>query len=144
MHTTEQRFPKQTTEYKKLLEHKYKVHLEKNKDYSPANILVAGELGILVRMWDKFCRICNLYGIPFPTLGPQVDNASEEIMQLIKDHPNSEKVKNILTNLSHSCEFDWSKFKEGTPSNESLDDSWVDLSVYTDIGILKRRKCWGR
>jgi hypothetical protein len=40
----------------------YRVHLKKNADYSPANIQGTGELGIVVRMWDKIARIMNLTG----------------------------------------------------------------------------------
>lgn len=40
----------------------YRVHVRKNADYSPANILGTGELGVVVRLWDKIARIMNLKG----------------------------------------------------------------------------------
>jgi hypothetical protein len=40
----------------------YRTHLSKNADYSPANILGTGEVGVVVRMWDKMARLMNLFG----------------------------------------------------------------------------------
>ena len=40
----------------------YRLHLDKNMDYSPANILGTGELGAVTRLWDKISRLMSLYG----------------------------------------------------------------------------------
>lgn len=40
----------------------YRIHLSKNEDYSTANITGPGELGVIVRLWDKITRLMNLIG----------------------------------------------------------------------------------
>ena len=37
-------------------------HMKKNNDYGAANITGFGIDGILVRLWDKICRLMNLNG----------------------------------------------------------------------------------
>lgn len=43
----------------------YRLHLLKNEDYSPSNILATGETGIVTRLWDKVARLMNLSGFQF-------------------------------------------------------------------------------
>lgn len=59
---TESRCPEQTKAFMEIIMKMYRVHLKKNADYSPANILGTGTLGVTVRMWDKMARIMNLSG----------------------------------------------------------------------------------
>ena len=40
----------------------YQVYLEKNRDYSPMNILATGMVGVATRIWDKTARILSLLG----------------------------------------------------------------------------------
>ena len=40
----------------------YRVYLRKSRDYSTANILGTGEIGVCVRLWDKMARLMNLTG----------------------------------------------------------------------------------
>lgn len=40
----------------------YRTHISKNSDYQAMNILGTGELGVVVRLWDKIARLLNLYG----------------------------------------------------------------------------------
>jgi len=80
-HVTEQTFPNQTVEFRKIIEEMYQTHLSKNSDYSPANILYMGEVGVIVRIWDKFCRICNLTGIPVPSVKAEIDRKIREYSQ---------------------------------------------------------------
>ena len=40
----------------------YRIHLAKNADYSPINILGTGEIGLATRVWDKVARLVNLIG----------------------------------------------------------------------------------
>lgn len=40
----------------------YRLHLNKNLDYSPMNILGTGEIGLVTRLWDKCARLMNLTG----------------------------------------------------------------------------------
>jgi hypothetical protein len=40
----------------------YRTHLDKNVDYSPANILATGSIGLATRIWDKVARFMSLNG----------------------------------------------------------------------------------
>jgi hypothetical protein len=61
-HITEIRRPEQVAEFDRILEKMRQTHLDKNADYSPANILGAGEIGLMTRIWDKTSRLMNLTG----------------------------------------------------------------------------------
>lgn len=106
-HITEERCPEQAAGFKEIIEQMYQVHLDKNADYSPANILGTGEIGIIVRMWDKMARLMNLLGF--------------------------------------DIEVSFIKYK--TPieaKNESIDDTLIDMAVYSIIGLLYRKGKWGK
>lgn len=62
LHVTEQRSPDQVKRFAEVVMTMYRVHLEKNADYSPANIGGTGEIGLTTRLWDKMCRLLNLQG----------------------------------------------------------------------------------
>lgn len=62
IHVTEQRSPMQAKAFMETIMQMYRTHLEKNADYSPANILGTGEIGLMTRFWDKTARLMNLYG----------------------------------------------------------------------------------
>lgn len=61
-HPTELKRPHQTRAFRETVEEMYRVHLDKNADYSPANILGTGEIGLMTRTWDKIARLMNLMG----------------------------------------------------------------------------------
>jgi hypothetical protein len=154
-HITEIKCPKQTEAFRDTTNKMYQVHLQKNSDYSPANILVAGEVGVIIRIWDKFCRICNLMGLPFPALGPEVDKARTNILNALdavtKDGSNNmsawefrDIVNAEFDGLIKKTEFDYSKIIENQPANEPLDDAWLDMANYSVIGYIKRKGAWGR
>ena len=62
LHLTEQRCPEQCQAFAETVGKMYRTHLAKNNDYSPANILLTGEVGLATRLWDKIARILNLTG----------------------------------------------------------------------------------
>lgn len=62
LHLTEVRCPEQARAFSEIVGRMYRVHLDKNADYSPANILLTGNIGAAVRIWDKTARILNLLG----------------------------------------------------------------------------------
>ena len=66
-HITEQKCPNQTQEFKAILKRMYDVHLDKNADYSPQNILGTGMVGLTTRMWDKMARLMSLEGFNIAT-----------------------------------------------------------------------------
>jgi hypothetical protein len=62
LHITEQRSPVQAQAFREIVGRMYRLHLDKNADYSPANIAGPGELGLATRIWDKCTRMMNLLG----------------------------------------------------------------------------------
>jgi hypothetical protein len=144
-HQIEERFPLQTDGFKSLVKAMYQLHLDKQMDYSPANIVIAGDIGIIVRIWDKFCRICNLSGLTFPTVKPKIISAKENVLSYFKkDSSEYAQIEAIFDDLIKNSEFDWSNIKEKPAINEPLDDAWQDLATYSIIGILSRKGLWGR
>lgn len=61
-HITERTRPEQTKAFREIMDKMYQVHLDKNADYSPANILGTGEIGLMTSTWDKIARLMNLMG----------------------------------------------------------------------------------
>jgi hypothetical protein len=62
IHPTERTRPQQVKAFRETVAQMYRVHLDKNADYSPANILGPGEIGLATRLWDKITRMMNLIG----------------------------------------------------------------------------------
>jgi hypothetical protein len=107
LHPTEVGSPVQCQAFMDVIMAMYRVHLNKNADYSPANILGTGELGVVVRLWDKVARLMNLTGFRLT-----VESATFGEPRI--------------------------------PRNESVDDAYMDLSVYGIIGMLVRKRAWGK
>lgn len=62
LHPVEVKSPMQVEGFIEIVMQMYRVHLSKNSDYSPANILGTGEVGLVTRLWDKIARLMNLMG----------------------------------------------------------------------------------
>lgn len=107
IHPTEKRRPQQVNGFIDTVMRMYRVHLDKNADYSPANILGAGEIGLMTRTWDKVARLMNLFGF-------KIEISSSHFQQPEK------------------------------PKCESIEDTIMDLSVYSIIWQLHRRGVWGK
>jgi hypothetical protein len=108
LHPTEVNCPEQVKAFREILGRMMRTHLKKNADYSPANIMGTGELGVVTRMWDKVCRLMNLTGLKIDINTPVTFVAPKE------------------------------------PKNESIDDTYGDLAVYSIIGQLLRSGKWGK
>lgn len=108
LHPTEVRCPEQVMAFRELCGKMYRTHLDKNSDYSPANILATGEIGLATRLWDKTARLLNLIGFRFSIVDAGIFEAPRE------------------------------------PKHESIEDTYIDLAVYALIGLLLRKKVWGR
>jgi len=67
LHPTEKASPEQCAEFRAIIERMYQLHLDKNQDYSPMNILATGMVGVVTRLWDKMARIMNLTGFDIRT-----------------------------------------------------------------------------
>jgi hypothetical protein len=161
-HITEERYPKQTTIWKQLDDKGYNLHLKKNQDYSPSNILYTGLPGALVRLWDKICRLMNLFNIPFPNFQQILDSGQSHINDMIKlstlkmkDDYGVERevicvdsINCILQDeffiMNDAARIDFTKFREREPANESIEDTISDLSNYVRILHLYYRRVWGR
>jgi uncharacterized protein DUF4406 len=65
LHLTEVQSPEQVKGFAEILGKMYRLHLLKNADYSSANILATGEVGLVTRLWDKIARLMNLTGFKF-------------------------------------------------------------------------------
>jgi hypothetical protein len=61
-HETEQKYPEQCTTYNELVAKMYLLHLDKNREYSPNNIKMLGQLGVCLRLMEKIIRTLNLLG----------------------------------------------------------------------------------
>jgi hypothetical protein len=68
LHPTEYKSPVQCQAFREVIGKMYRTHLSKNADYSPANILLTGEPGLVTRLWDKTARLLNLTGFKFKYL----------------------------------------------------------------------------
>lgn len=94
LHPTEERFPDQTKRFREILDEMYQVHLVKNADYSPYNILVTGMKGCVTRLWDKSARFFNLMGLDIGTY-----TWDEEKINSVKD----ESVNDTLIDWANYC-----------------------------------------
>jgi len=61
-HPVEKLYPEQTKAFREILDRMYNLHLAKNADYSPNNVLGYGIIGVATRLWDKVSRLMNLVG----------------------------------------------------------------------------------
>lgn len=109
--------PVQCEAFRNLTSSMYRVHVRKNSDYSPANIIGTGKKGVMVRIWDKTIRLMNLLGFNI-----EVQHKDGKYILTISDEPVNPPAE---------------------AANESLEDSFMDLAVYGAIGLLLRRDQWG-
>ena len=82
-HITEQKCPQQSAEFRKIIEEMYRVHLDKNADYSPYNINGTVQVGFATRLWDKSARFMSLSGFDIGT--GQYSREKEAVNESIED-----------------------------------------------------------
>lgn len=92
LHPTEQRAPNQVQAFRETLGQMYRTHLDKNADYSPANILGTGEVGLATRLWDKTARFMNLMGFKIDVSEPAQYSSPKE--------PKHESIDDTLIDLA--------------------------------------------
>ena len=78
----------------------YRLHLKKNSDYSPANIIGTGELGVVVRLWDKIARLLNLHGFRMHVESSTFEAPREPKNESIEDAYYDTAVE-LLNNLNN-------------------------------------------
>lgn len=91
LHPTEQRYPEQCRAFVDIIMRLYRVHLKKNIDYSPANILGTGEVGIVTRLWDKTARIMSLSGF-------RIESLATKYIEPVK--PNYESLEDSFLDIA--------------------------------------------
>lgn len=90
LHPTEERCPIQCQRYLETVMGMYRLHLKKNRDYSPANLLGTGDVGVAVRLWDKVARYLNLIGFKLTIEKGEFEAVKE---------PNFESIEDTLIDL---------------------------------------------
>jgi len=70
----------------------YRTYLKKSRDYSTANILGTGQIGVTVRLWDKMARLLNLMGFKLKV-------ETSEYVQPNK--PNCESIDDSLLDMAN-------------------------------------------
>ncbi len=88
---TERLRPTQCKEFIDIVMQMYRVHLATNSDYSSANILGTGMVGLATRMWDKIARFMNLVGFKI-----EISDSSFEHPHV----PKNESIDDTLMDLS--------------------------------------------
>ena len=63
----------------------YRLHISKNGDYSAANILGTGEIGLVTRLWDKIARLMNLSGFRVTVTESTYDKPKDPKHESIED-----------------------------------------------------------
>ena len=90
---------------------------------------------IQAEQFELFCRKQMDYGPENITLGKDVEKAENLKLSLLGIwFRSNDKIQRIL-NLVQS---------NRDPQNESLEDSWIDLSNYSIISMLISRNKWGK
>jgi hypothetical protein len=92
VHSVEASAPVQCNAFMQTLMTMYRIHLSKNADYSPANILGTGQVGVVVRLWDKMARLMNLMGFKLKVETSEYDEPLE---------PNNESVDDTLLDAAN-------------------------------------------
>lgn len=91
LHPTERIRPLQAQRFREIVDQMYQVHLDKNADYSPANILATGEIGLATRLWDKMARLLNLVGFRIEIASARYEEPRE---------PKNESVDDTLMDMA--------------------------------------------
>lgn len=118
-----------TKEYIKIVLNTIATFDKKQHDYGSHNIADFGEFGVLVRVNDKVRRLKNL-------LGRQQKGVPKElILHLVAAIERGEIPDALTTRVKELC-------NKTEPTNESLDDTWLDIAVYGIIALMCRKGVW--
>jgi hypothetical protein len=85
LNPVEEMRPQQAEAFISSIMKMYRVHLEKNMDYSSANILGTGSVGLITRIWDKVARLMNLVGFHIEISNSYFDKPQEPKNESIDD-----------------------------------------------------------
>jgi Domain of unknown function (DUF4406) len=107
LHPTEENSPQQARRFRQLLGQMYRTHLKKNADYSPANVQGPGEIGVVVRIWDKAVRLMSLSGFKVDVTASEFSAPREPANEPVVDTLMDLAVYGIIGLLVRSG--DWGK-----------------------------------
>ena len=99
--STELLRPKQVRGYIDIVMNGYRVHLAKNADYSPINILGTGEIGLATRIWDKVARLLHLIGFNIDISKSEYDKPKIAKNESFEDNLIDLSVYSIIWQLYH-------------------------------------------
>lgn len=135
LNLTEVRCPLQARAFLETIGQMYRTHLTKNSDYSPANILATGNVGLTTRLWDKVARFMNLTGYTISVVND--DKSMGVALWTIMDH--------IFRSVGMRVNIvaRWTGIRR-EPKHEAIDDTLMDMAVYAIIGRLLRKGVWGK
>jgi hypothetical protein len=142
VHPTEVKAPDQCKGFREILGKMYRVHLDKNADYSSNNILMTGMTGLTTRVWDKVARLLNLTGFKLRVF-TRSEIANSQPLSRFLWMRWYERLLHWIFRDEKFARFDGYVEDQRKPKNESIEDSLYDLSVYGIIGLLLRYGLWG-
>lgn len=141
LHPTEVRCPQQVRAFREIVGKMYRTHLDKNSDYSPANILATGNVGLVTRLWDKVARFANLTGHTVTIdAAAGIEITKDNIAQILF-------YKMVRLLWMGGIYVRMSIAKTGfmkAPKNEPISDSLIDMAVYSVIGFIMWIEKWGK
>jgi Domain of unknown function (DUF4406) len=99
LHPTEAIAPIQSRAFLDVIMSMYRMHLSKNHDYSAANVLGTGEIGVTVRLWDKIARLMNLTGFRFEVSNPRFEIPKIPKYESVEDTLHDTAVYSVIALL---------------------------------------------
>jgi hypothetical protein len=130
VHPTEIRSPEQCKAFRETLGTMYRLHLDKNSDYSPSNISGPGADGLMTRIWDKATRLMNLTGFHVVTYANDLPSGFwQKFWRFVQGRVV------VVDKIIYT--------EPKTPKHESIDDTLLDNAVYSIIFRLFRAGKWG-
>jgi hypothetical protein len=111
---------------------KFHLMIAKQKDYGPGNILKAGQRGIATRAQDKLERLLNLIGDPETKI-----NTVDSLLNDLPDDASYRELDEFASAVS-------TVLRGNKAANESIDDTWMDLGNYGDIGYTEFHGAFGK
>lgn len=91
---------------------------------------------MMSEMYTTFCMKMNDYGANNIALGRDLDVPKNKYMSLMgiwfRSNDKMSRIENLISN------------QEGSPSNEPLRDSYLDLANYSIIASIVEKNLWGK
>lgn len=112
---------------------KFKLMVQKQKDYGPGNIGKGGMSGLITRIVDKLERAKNLIGDPEKQVS-QVKN----MLEALPDDASWRELEEFATGVKKVVN------PTNAVQNETVEDTFMDIGNYGDIGYAELFGAWGK